>query len=108
MQSLSELKEICGGEREIQVSRELTKRFEEHVGNNVNEVLSFFEDNEIKGEITIVIKGINKIKRTSEFNEFELKHELNELINAGLSLSSASKYLANKKNLTKSLIYNLH
>ena len=105
---LSELKEFCGGEREIQVSRELTKKFEEHIGNNVDEVLRFFEGKEIKGELTIIIKGIKKVKRASAFNEFELKQELNDLIKAGLSLSAASKYLAKKKDLTKSSIYNLH
>ena len=104
---LNELKEICGGEREIQVSRELTKRYEEHIGSNVEEVLRFFEDKEIKGEITIVINGIKKNKRTYEFNEFELRQELKELMTAGLSLSAASKYLAKKKNLNKSSIYSL-
>ena len=57
---LNELKEYCGGEREIQVSRELTKKFEEHIGNNINRLLEFFEDKEIIGEITIVIKGKKK------------------------------------------------
>ena len=32
---LNELKEYCGGEREIKVFRELTKKFEEHIGNNI-------------------------------------------------------------------------
>ena len=35
------------------------------------------------------------------------KKELNDLINAGLTLSSASKYLAKKNGLKKSQIYNL-
>ena len=100
---LSELKEFCGGEREIQVSRELTKKFEEHIGNNVDEVLRFFEGKEIKGELTIIIKGIKKVKRASALNEFELKQELNDLIKAGLSLSAASKYLAKKKRSNKIL-----
>ena len=52
-------------------------------------------------------KALKKNKRTYEFNEFELKQELKELMNAGLSLSAASKYLAKKKNLTKSSIYSL-
>ena len=33
---------------------------------------------------------------------------MDDLINAGLSLSAASKYLAKKNNLTKSIIYNLY
>ena len=37
-----------------------------------------------------------------------IKKELDELINAGLSLSAASKYLAKKKSLKKNLIYNLY
>ena len=59
---LKELKEYCGEEREIIVSRELTKKFEEHIGNNINQVIEFFEDKEVIGEITIVIKGIKKQK----------------------------------------------
>ncbi len=45
---LSELKEYLGGEREIQVSRELTKKFEEHIGFNINEVI-----NRISNQINI-------------------------------------------------------
>ena len=105
---LNELKEYCGGERGIQVSRELTKKFEENIGEKINEVIDFFDKKEILGEITIVIEGLDKIRLNSEFNEFDLKKELYELINAGLSLSAASKYLAKKKNLTKNIVYNLY
>ena len=51
------------GEREIQVSRELTKKFEEHIGKNINNALIFLRDKTIIGEITVVIKGINKNKK---------------------------------------------
>ncbi len=104
---LMELKKYCGGEREIAVSRELTKKFEEHTGSNIDKVYDYFEHKEILGEITLVIKGINK-KENLEFNKIIIKKELYELIDAGLSLSSASKYLAKKKNLSKSIIYNLY
>ena len=108
MKLLGQLKEYCGGEREIQVFRELTKKFEEHIGNNVDEVLDFFEGREILGEITVVIKGINKEIQNSELNKHSLKEELNDLIDAGLSLSAASKYLAKKNNISKNLIYKMH
>ncbi len=102
---LKELLEYCGGDREIIVARELTKKFEEHVGNNINNVIEFFRDKEIIGEITIVIKG--KIKTDSNPNKSIIKKDLNDLINAGLSLSAASKYLAKKNGLKKSEVYNL-
>ena len=104
---LRELKEFCGGEREIQVSREITKKFEEHIGGNINTVLEFFEGKTIIGEITIVIRGISKTKKL-DFDESIIKKELYELIEAGLSLPAASKYLAKKENLTRKIIYNLY
>ena len=88
------------------VARELTKKFEEHIGSNINEVSESFKDKEVIGEITIVIKGINK-KKDLNLDKFIIKKDLNELINAGLSLSAASKYLAKKNGIKKSEIYNL-
>jgi len=104
---LKELLKYCGGDREIMVARELTKKFEEHVGNNINEVIDFFNSKDVIGEITIVLKGINK-QRDLNFDKFGMKKDLNDLMNAGLSLSAASKYLAKKNGLKKSEIYNLN
>ena len=104
---LIELKEICGDEREIQIFRELTKKFEEQIGNNIYEVLEFLEGKDILGEITIVIKGFSKNKY-QDFDKSIFKRELHDLIDAGLTLSEASKYLAKKNNLKKSTIYNLY
>ncbi|ABB50353.1 Protein of unknown function UPF0011 [Prochlorococcus marinus str. MIT 9312] len=104
---LRELLDFCGGEREIVVARELTKKFEEHVGNNIDSTIEFFKDKEVIGEITIVIKGIQK-EKNEEINKSDLKKDLNELTNAGLSLTAASKYLAKKYGIKKSIIYNLN
>ena len=103
---LKELMDFCGSDREIIVARELTKKFEEHIGNNIENVITYFEDKEVIGEITLVIKGISKDKY-QEFDKEDLKRDLNELINAGLSFSAASKYLAKKFGIKKSIIYNL-
>ena len=105
---LNELRDYCGGSREIQVFRELTKKFEEHIGDNIDDVIKYLDNREVLGEITIVIKGTVKTNLESEFDKNELKKELKDLINAGLTLSKASKYLAKKKNLVKSVIYNIY
>ena len=104
---LCDLLNFCGGEREILVARELTKKFEEHIGENIEDVIIFFKDKEVIGEITLVIKG--KFKEQNQIiNKADLKRDLNELIKAGLSLSAASKYLAKKNRVKKSIIYNLY
>ena len=103
---LKELFDFCGGDREISIARELTKKYEEHIGNNIYNALKFFEDKEVIGEITLVIKG-NYVEKNQEFNKSDLKRDLIELTNAGLTLSAASKYLAKKHGIKKSIIYNL-
>ena len=102
---LSQLFEFCGGDREIMVARELTKKFEEHVGHNINDVMEYFKDKNIIGEITIVVKGIKK--GDFKIDKLTIKKDLNDLINAGLSLSAASKYLAKKNGIKKSEIYSM-
>ena len=103
---LRELFDFCGGDREIIVARELTKKFEEHVGNDINSVINFFKDKEVVGEITLVIKG-SKQEKNNNIKDYDIKIDLHELINSGLSLSAASKYLAKKYGIKKSIIYNL-
>ena len=73
--------------------------------NNINKVIEFFRDKDIIGEITIVLKGTTK----EDFNPTKsvIKNDLHALIDAGLSLSAASKYLAKKNGLKKSEVYNL-
>ena len=104
---LEELEEHCGGKREISISRELTKLFEENLTNNLSQFNEMFKDQKLKGEFTIVIKGhsgeINK-----DFDHKNLKEDLDDLKNAGLSLSRAAKYLSKKYNLSKNIIYNLN
>tara|TARA_B100000212_G_scaffold61182_1_gene41490 strand:+ start:1005 stop:1886 length:882 start_codon:yes stop_codon:yes gene_type:complete len=105
---LFKLRDICGGEREIIISRELTKKFEENIGNTIEDVISYFERREVIGEITVVIKGINKINQNDKYNKVELKKDLYDLTNAGLNLTAASKYLAKKNNIKKSIIYDMY
>ena len=67
--------------------------------------MDFFKDKDIIGEITVVVKGIKK--RDLNPDKLIIKKDLNDLLNAGLSLSAASKYLAKKNGLNKREIYNM-
>ena len=104
---LEDLKKYCGGSREIRVAREMTKKYEEHIGQTIDELIKFFENNAPRGEFTILVKGTLN-KNNSIIDNLLLKEELHELVSLGLNLSSASKYLAKKNNLSKSSIYNLY
>ena len=104
---LKELKKYCGGSRKIVIARELTKKFEEHITHNIDEVIKLFEDTEPKGELTILLEGIEN-NANINLNKIELKKELHDLVSIGLTLSAASKYLAKKNNIPKRNIYNLY
>ena len=57
LKTLKQFIEYFGAERLISVSRELTKTFEETVNGTIQEELTHFENNIVKGEFVIVIDG---------------------------------------------------
>jgi 16S rRNA (cytidine1402-2'-O)-methyltransferase len=48
---------VCGPERKVSVSRELTKIHEENARGTLAEVIEHFSKKEIKGEIVIILEG---------------------------------------------------
>ena len=104
---LSEINDLCGGEREISVLRELTKKYEQSIGTNISEVMKYFETVEPKGEFTLIIKGCERSEINDDSKINEIKEDLIYLTNSGLSHSKASFYLARKYNISKSKIYKL-
>ena len=57
LKTLQQLAEVCGPDRQVSVSRELTKVHEENVRGTLEEVLDYFSRKEVKGEIVIVLEG---------------------------------------------------
>lgn len=54
---LEQIKEICGQDRQVSVSRELTKKYEETITGTAKEVALHFDQNPPKGEFVVVISG---------------------------------------------------
>lgn len=57
VKALEQIVEFFGGDRMVSVSRELTKVFEETKTGTAQEVLAYFAEKEVKGEIVLVIDG---------------------------------------------------
>lgn len=57
IKALEEFIIVFGAERQVSVSRELTKMFEENVRGTLQEVLTHFKAKTVKGEIVIVLAG---------------------------------------------------
>ncbi len=57
IKTLTQFAEYFGEERQVSVSRELTKLYEETVRGTVSEVLAHFENKAPKGEFVVVVEG---------------------------------------------------
>lgn len=63
---LTQLAEIMGGGRQVSVSREITKKFEETVRGTLDEVIAHFTKKEPKGEFVVVLAGAGVRKKQDE------------------------------------------
>lgn len=57
LKTLANFAEYFGEDRQLSVSRELTKLFEETKRGSVKEVLSYYTEKPAKGEIVVVVEG---------------------------------------------------
>ena len=66
---LEQFAEIFGEDREVSVTREITKKFEQTIRGTVAEVAEHFRQHEPKGEFVIVLSGRAKQKKRDEAEE---------------------------------------
>lgn len=66
---LEQFAEVFGEDREVSVTREISKKFEQTVRGTVSEVAEHFRQNEPKGEFVIVLAGRAKQKKRDEIEE---------------------------------------
>ena len=57
IKTLEQFIEYFGAERQASVSRELTKIYEETQRGSLIEILAYFKEKTIKGEIVMVVEG---------------------------------------------------
>lgn len=70
LKTLTEFAEFFGAERQISVSRELSKLYEENVRGTVLEVKTHFEHNILKGEFVICVGGFMETKEKGTKNKY--------------------------------------
>ena len=108
--TLTELSEVLGGSRSLTLVRELTKKFEEKRKTTFDEALSFFEDNDPRGEYVLVIEGKSKeeqrAEQTEQFSDLSIKeHVLHYINEEGMDKKSAMKAAAKDRGVSKRDIY---
>ena len=105
LQTLEDLGKILGENRKIVLARELTKLHEEFWRGTVGEAVIHYQNNQPKGEFTLVITGAEP--ELPVLSEDTIKQELQELFAQGISRSQASRQLSQKINLSRRKIYQI-
>ncbi|MCF0053378.1 16S rRNA (cytidine(1402)-2'-O)-methyltransferase [Dyadobacter sp. LJ53] len=66
VKALQQFAEFFGADRQVSVARELTKIYEENARGTLGEVIAYFSEKTIKGEIVIVLAGKVEEKKKSD------------------------------------------
>lgn len=108
LDTLSAVKEVFG-DRNISLSRELTKLYEQHLRGTVSEVLEAFKEKAPKGEFVLVVSGKSKEEIRQEIEEafvdMTIKEQLLAEMEEGLSKKEAVQKVAKLRGIPKKEVY---
>lgn len=104
-QTLQDLAEALGTDRQVVLARELTKLHEEFWRGSVGDAIAHHNEREPQGEYTLVVAGFPPA--LPRLSEAELKVELQHFMAQGISRSQASRQLAKLTSLPRRQIYQI-
>jgi 16S rRNA (cytidine1402-2'-O)-methyltransferase len=102
-ETLNDMVEIFG-DRDIVIAREVTKVHEEFLRGSVRDLISRLAERELRGEITIVVRGSLVEAAVSES---ALKTEIRRLKNEGMRVKEIAEVLGERFGYSKKEIYRL-
>lgn len=101
--TINDMKNILGNSREISISREITKKYEETVRGTLSDILGKIK--EVKGEFVLVVSGNNE---NDDIEDISIEEHINMYINNGESIMSAIKMVAKERNMKKNEVYSIY
>ncbi|PKM93242.1 MAG: 16S rRNA (cytidine(1402)-2'-O)-methyltransferase [Firmicutes bacterium HGW-Firmicutes-1] len=98
------------GNRNITITRELTKKFEEVLLMTLEEAVCYYKENDPRGEYVLVIDGESQLKleeeKVEKWLEMTLEEHLNIYMKKDMSKNEAIKTIAKDRNMTRKEVYN--
>ncbi len=97
------------GERRITLCRELTKKFETVFPTTLEQAISYYEENEPKGEYVLVLEGKSREeirqKEQAKWEEMSIEEHMAYYEKKGIDRKSAMKQVAADRGVPKRVIY---
>ena len=100
---LEDMEEVLGN-RQISISREMTKIYEETFRGTVNEALDKFMKEQPKGEFVLIIKGA-EITKEDLYESITIKEHIKYYMEEGYTKKEAVKKVAELRNIPKNVVY---
>lgn len=111
VKTLTELCETLGGERKIAVCKELTKKHETVYRATLAEAVTYYTDNEPRGEYVLVIEGASRevmeAESRKEWEKMSVDEHMDFYMAQGIDKKEAMKLVAKDRGVSKRDIYNL-
>lgn len=94
------------GNRQVVLCRELTKIHEEYLRGDVDELLMYLKENQIKGECCLMVAGDDgSLTEAEEVIQISLREQVEALIATGEKPNAAIKKVATTNHLKKQEVY---
>jgi len=101
--TLEDIKSVFGAHKKIAIGRELTKIFEEIKISSVSEMIDYYENNTLKGEIVgLVFKNEEK-----DISDIKIKRDIETIKSLGFSDKDTSKIISALNDVSKNKIYDI-
>lgn len=104
VKTLSEIFEL-GGDRNVVITRELTKVYEQFIRGRISEVLEHFGKHKPKGEFTVILEGKSSEKELKPVTPVDMNEYVQGLVNQGMDKKSAIKSVAQSLGISKREVY---
>ena len=97
------------GERKITLCRELTKKFETIFPTTLEKAISYYNENDPRGEYVLVIEGMNpeekKKQELAEFEKISIEDHMKLYEDNGVDRKEAMKKVAKDRGISKREVY---
>ena len=106
-QTLCDMAEVLGEERNAVLCRELTKLHEETIHGDLKELSRYYDDMEPRGEYVIVVEGADNVNGAEEYTFEQAVQLARQLTEGGEKLSEACRQASKATGIPKREIYSV-
>lgn len=94
------------GNREISVNRELTKKYQEVIRQDIETVINLFNEKDVKGEFVLIVDGFKGEKTlANDYSDLNEREYVEALLQDGMSKKEAIKVVCKERKLKKDVVY---